>query len=146
MSKRCLVSLGLLVLLLAACGQQAPLQEDALKTQALGAIIWPTTGTANSEIGLRKHPITGEWKTHRGRDIAAPTGTAVYAAYPGEIICACYEPGGAGNYLKIRHANGYETLYMHLDSFERTSGSVSQGDLIGRVGSTGGFNRTPPTL
>lgn len=132
--------IGILALLLAACDSglsEAP-KAPALEPQAYGALIWPTTGTANSEIGMRVHPITGVRTQHRGRDIAAATGTPVYAAYDGTIICACYEANGAGNYIKISHASSYETLYMHLSKFERTSGTVKKGDLIGRVGSTGG--------
>jgi len=132
--------IGISVLVLAACDSglsEAP-EAPVLEPQAYGALIWPSTGSANSEIAMRTHPISGVKKQHRGRDIAAPTGTAIYAAYDGTITCACFEASGAGNYIKISHASGYETLYMHMSKFERTSGTVKKGDLIGRVGSTGG--------
>lgn len=104
-----------------------------------GSMIWPTTGRTGSEIAVRTHPISGKRTQHRGLDIPAPTGRAVYAAYAGKVICSCYQKHGAGKYIKIRHANGYETLYFHLSKRTRNTGDiVKQGDLIGEVGNTGG--------
>jgi len=87
----------------------------------------------------RLHPVTGKRQPHYGVDYAAPTGTPVYATADGRVTGRGYKKYN-GNYLKIRHMNGYETLYLHLSKFRRNvrNGSyVRQGDLIGYVGATG---------
>jgi murein DD-endopeptidase MepM/ murein hydrolase activator NlpD len=81
--------------------------------------------------------------THTGLDMAAPSGTPIYAMAGGEIISAKYE-SGFGNKTVIRHEDGTETWYCHQSGFEVTSGTVKGGDLIGYVGSTG--NSTGPHL
>jgi murein DD-endopeptidase MepM/ murein hydrolase activator NlpD len=93
----------------------------------------------SSQFGFRIHPIRGYRKLHRGTDFAAPTGTAVYAAAGGTIDTQGWG-GGAGNRVHITHENGWQTRYFHLSAFapELGAGSrVAQGQLIGRVGSTG---------
>lgn len=86
----------------------------------------------------------GLWQNrHTGQDFAAPTGTPVRAAAAGVIVSAGYD-GAYGRKIVIRHSDGTQTWYCHLSSFERTSGSVAAGTLIGRVGSTG--NTTGPHL
>ena len=87
----------------------------------------------------RLHPILGYTRAHRGIDYAAPLGTEIFAVGDGMITMRQYN-GGYGNYVRIRHANGYETGYGHLSSFAsgRSVGTyVRQGDVIGYVGSTG---------
>ena len=90
----------------------------------------------SSQFGFRIHPIKGYRKLHRGIDFAAPSGTPVYAAASGMV-----ESGfgrGTGNFVRINHDNGWQTRYFHLVAPGKESGSrVSQGELIGRVGSTG---------
>ena len=81
--------------------------------------------------------------THTGLDMAAASGTPIYAMAGGEIISAKYE-NGYGNKTVIRHEDGTETWYCHQSAFELTSGTVKGGDLIGYVGSTG--NSTGPHL
>jgi murein DD-endopeptidase MepM/ murein hydrolase activator NlpD len=81
--------------------------------------------------------------THTGLDMAAPWGTPIYAMADGEIVSAKYE-GGYGNKIVIHHEDGTETWYCHQSSFEVTSGSVSAGQVIGYIGSTG--NSTGPHL
>lgn len=92
----------------------------------------------SSSFGYRRHPISGYNKLHKGTDFAAPTGTPVYAAGHGTIERA-NRYGGYGNYVRIRHANGYSTAYAHLSRFGKykTGQRVRQGDIIGYVGSTG---------
>ena len=98
----------------------------------------------SSRFGERVHPITGELKHHNGMDIAANMGTAVYAADGGKVVLAEWY-GGYGNCIMIDHGNGYKTLYGHLSSIGVSEGqSVSQGAVIGAVGSTG--NSTGPHL
>ena len=93
----------------------------------------------SSGFGTRKHPILGYRRAHKGVDFAAPRGTPVKAAGDGVIVRA-NRYGSFGNYVKIRHANGYETAYAHLNGFARgiRSGKrVRQGDIIAYVGTTG---------
>lgn len=86
----------------------------------------------------RLHPILKKYRPHPGIDYAAPTGTPVRSVANGTIIERGWM-GGGGNSVKIRHMNGYETLYMHLSRFARIKKGqkVEQGEIIGYVGSTG---------
>ncbi len=93
----------------------------------------------SSSFGRRRHPISGYTRLHKGTDFAAPTGTPVYAAGHGTVERAS-RYGGYGNYVRIKHANGYKTAYAHLSRYGRGIKSgrrVRQGDTIGYVGSTG---------
>ena len=85
------------------------------------------------------HPILGHVRPHNGIDWAAPTGTPILAAGSGVIEEAKFR-GEYGNYVRIRHANGYQTAYAHMSRFApktREGARVSQGELIGYVGTTG---------
>ncbi len=96
-------------------------------------------GIMRSGFGARHHPILGYTKMHTGIDWAAPMGTPIYASGNGEIEKAGWE-SGYGKYIRIRHANGYETAYGHMTAFARgmePGKKVRQGQLIGFVGSTG---------
>jgi len=87
----------------------------------------------------RFHPITRTWKAHPAIDYAASTGTPIMAVGDGTIIKKGYTPGN-GNYIKIRHNNSYETLYLHMKGFAKGMAEgkrISQGQTIGYVGSTG---------
>lgn len=87
----------------------------------------------------RQHPILNIRRAHLGVDYRAPSGAPVVAVSAGTITMASWTRGG-GRTVKIRHASGYETAYLHLSSFGpgvRTGARVSQGQLIGRVGATG---------
>lgn len=104
-----------------------------------GSFIWPCPSCTyiTSRFGLRIHPITGEKKTHTGLDIGAGYGSAIVAADGGTVILADVN-GGYGNCVMIDHGNGYTTLYGHMSSYAVSEGqSVSQGDTVGYVGSTG---------
>ncbi|MBO0756774.1 MAG: peptidoglycan DD-metalloendopeptidase family protein, partial [Bradyrhizobiaceae bacterium] len=92
-----------------------------------------------SGFGERAHPILGITKMHTGVDWAAPIGTPIFASGNG-VIEKIGPEGGYGKYIRIQHANGYETAYGHMSAFARnlTVGShVRQGQIIGFVGSTG---------
>jgi len=107
-------------------------KKSILKTPIDGARL-------SSGFGIRKHPILGYNKMHRGVDFAAPKGTAVFAGGNG-IIEFAGKNGGYGNYIKIRHNNEYKTAYAHLSGFKKGIGTgirVNQGDVIGYVGSSG---------
>jgi len=87
----------------------------------------------------RFHPVLAKWRTHKGVDYAAPTGTKIRATADG-IVAFAGKQGGYGNMIKIQHASGYTTLYGHLSRFApnlHRGSRVSQGDIIGHVGMTG---------
>jgi murein DD-endopeptidase MepM/ murein hydrolase activator NlpD len=96
-------------------------------------------GILRSGFGFRRHPILGATKMHTGVDWAAPSGTPIYASGNGTVDKVGWE-SGYGKYVRIRHANGYETAYGHMTAFARgidPGVRVRQGQLIGFVGSTG---------
>ena len=93
----------------------------------------------SSSFGMRKHPILGYNKMHRGTDFAAPEGTPIMASGDGVIIKAGW-CGGGGNCVKIKHNKTYQTVYAHMKNFSNLSipgNRVKQGQIIGYVGSTG---------
>lgn len=93
----------------------------------------------SSRFGMRRHPILGYSRMHKGVDFAAPTGTPVYAAGNGQIT-RVGRNGGYGNYVEIRHNGEYSTAYAHLSKFARgmrRGARVEQGQVIAYVGTTG---------
>jgi len=107
-------------------------KKSILKTPLDGARL-------SSSFGMRKHPISGFNKMHKGIDFAAPKGTPVYAGGNGVIEKAGVN-GGYGKYIRIRHNNEYKTAYAHLSGFKKGINKgvrVNQGEIIGYVGSTG---------
>lgn len=93
----------------------------------------------SSGFGTRRHPILGYAKAHKGVDFAAPRGTPIMAAGDG-VVERAGPYGSFGNYVSIRHAQGYKTAYAHMNSIRkgvRAGARVRQGDVIGTVGSTG---------
>ncbi len=95
-------------------------------------------GTLTSAFGMRIHPVLGYARMHNGIDLACATGTPIYATRAGTVTTASYQAGGAGNYVSINHLDGFASIYMHMTHYVVSAGqSVSQGQLIGYVGSTG---------
>jgi len=93
----------------------------------------------SSSFGMRKHPILGFNKMHKGTDFAAPEGTPIMASGSGTIVLAKW-CGGGGNCIKIKHNSTYQTIYAHMKSFAKgmkKGKKVKQGQIIGYVGSTG---------
>ena len=93
----------------------------------------------SSPFGMRKHPIDGFNKMHKGTDFAAPMGTPIMASGDGVIKKAGW-CGGGGNCVKIKHNSTYQTVYAHMSKFARgikPGVRVKQGQTIGYVGSTG---------
>ncbi|WP_404379668.1 peptidoglycan DD-metalloendopeptidase family protein [Caenispirillum salinarum] len=93
----------------------------------------------SSGFGMRRHPVLGYSKMHKGSDFAAPTGTPIYAAGDG-VIAKSGPFSSYGNYVRIRHNSEYDTAYAHMHRIAKgmTPGKrVKQGDVIGYVGSTG---------
>jgi murein DD-endopeptidase MepM/ murein hydrolase activator NlpD len=85
----------------------------------------------------RLHPILARRRAHLGIDYAAPVGTPVHASADGVVVSAGWQ-GGYGKAVRLRHANGYETLYGHLSRIAVPAGQrVAQGDRVGSVGQTG---------
>jgi murein DD-endopeptidase MepM/ murein hydrolase activator NlpD len=99
--------------------------------------IWPLHGRLTSYYGARNLGM-GTSSFHRGIDIAAPSGTPVAASRSGTVTYAGWSNQGYGNLVKVRHAGGDETWYGHFSSITVSVGEhVSQGEVVGRVGSTG---------
>ena len=106
--------------------------KSLMKTPINGARL-------SSSFGMRKHPILGYNKMHRGTDFAAPSGTPIMASGSGTVTRARW-CGGGGNCVKIKHNSSYETIYAHMKSFAKgikEGRKVKQGQIIGYVGSTG---------
>lgn len=106
---------------------------------ATGSFIWPVPSCTiiTSRYGSRMHPILGYERFHAGLDIGAGAGSTIVAADGGTVSEARYSDS-YGNYVLINHGNGYTTVCAHMSSIAVTEGqTVSQGDIIGYVGSTG---------
>lgn len=101
--------------------------------------IEPVSGyTISSPFGYRKSPTAGASTNHKGVDMACPSGTPIYATRAGTVTVASYQAGGAGYYVSINHGDGFASIYMHMTRYVVSKGqSVTQGQLIGYVGSTG---------
>ena len=99
----------------------------------------PVSGyTITSPFGMRLHPVLGYNRMHNGIDMACSQGTPIYATRAGTVTTASYQAGGAGYYVSLNHGDGFSSIYMHMTNFVVSAGqSVSQGQLIGYVGSTG---------
>ncbi len=113
-------------------------QALAEKARLAPAVIWPTRSKVNtSSFGYRSDPFKGISAYHSGIDIAGSIGDPIYAAMEGEVT-ASDQMGARGKYIIIKHANGLETWYMHLNSMTVSAGDkVSKGEQIGTLGNTG---------
>lgn len=102
-----------------------------------GRLLMPTRGRMGSGFGMRNHPILRRARMHWGQDIAAPSGTPIYAAAAGNVVYASRQRG-YGNVVILRHGGNMTTLYAHCSSIlVRVGQQVRQGQIIARVGSTG---------
>jgi len=113
-------------------GKGESVRKALLRTPIDGARI-------TSGFGVRRHPILGFSRMHKGIDFGARTGTPIYAAGDG-VVQEAGRKGGYGNYVRIRHNGSYATAYAHMSRFAkgiRTGRRVDQGQVIGYVGSTG---------
>ncbi len=111
-------------------GQSA--KKPLMKTPIDGARL-------SSGFGMRKHPVLGYSKMHKGIDFAAPRGTPIYAAGDGTIV-KMGPFSSYGNYVRIRHRSGLETAYAHMSGFKsglHSGNRIKQGQVIGYVGTTG---------
>lgn len=108
------------------------IKKTLMKTPIDGARL-------SSGFGMRRHPVLGYNKMHKGVDFAAASGTPIYAAGDGKITYAGRK-GGYGNYIQIRHNGTLRTAYAHMKGFKKGIGTgsyVKQGEVIGYVGTTG---------
>lgn len=97
----------------------------------------PARGWISSRFGPRRDPFTGAWRQHRGIDIAAPTGTPVFATQGGRVA-AVGSGAQLGKYIILTHFGGYSSVYAHLSRIYVSRGErVSSGETIGAMGSTG---------
>ncbi|MDE6882546.1 MAG: M23 family metallopeptidase [Lachnospiraceae bacterium] len=125
----------------AVAEERARLEAENAKARVYngGMFAWPCPGYTriSDEYGNRMHPILGIEKFHNGLDMAAPGGTAILAAYDGDVVGAAYN-SSMGNYIMIDHGSGLYTIYMHCSALYVSKGqSVTKGQKIAAVGSTG---------
>ncbi|MFV3074737.1 M23 family metallopeptidase [Niveispirillum fermenti] len=112
--------------------QGSSVRKALLRTPVDGARL-------SSGFGMRRHPVLGYSRMHKGVDFAAPTGTPIFAAGAG-VVEEVGPKGAYGNYIRIRHNNEISTAYAHMSRFGsgmRRGARVGQGDVIGYVGTTG---------
>ena len=102
-----------------------------------GFMGMPVSGRISSTFGMRRHPLLGFLRMHKGLDLAAPHGTPIYAPVAGRVVMAARNRG-YGNFIKLDHSSGISSGYGHLSRFAVRAGQqVSRGQIIGYVGSTG---------
>ena len=117
--------------------EKTPEGQKRLAHPWRGGFIYPVRGPITSGFGMRTHPIYHITKMHTGIDISAHSGTPIKAAAGGEVVFAGWW-GGYGNVVIIDHGGGISTLYAHCSAiYVRKGQSVSQGEVIAAVGSTG---------
>ncbi len=117
----------------------SPSSGSSKPESSSSSLTWPVPSchTVTSPFGNRTHPVQGGTKFHEGIDIGAPKGSTVVAAGSGTVEVAGYSPYN-GNWVKIDHGNGLETLYLHNSSLKVSAGQrVSRGQKIASSGSTG---------
>jgi len=118
-------------------GQQNQTQnQQKPNTSGLWAMpCWYTY--LSSPYGYRIHPVHGTWKFHSGVDLAAPSGTPIYASRSGTVTAATYNSSN-GYYVSVNHGDGFSSIYLHMTHYVVSAGQkVSAGQVIGYVGSTG---------
>lgn len=112
-------------------------ERIAVSSSSASGFVYPANGPLTSYFGYRIHPILGYSRLHSGLDIGAGYGEPIWAAKGGTVIFAGWN-GGYGNCVMIAHSGGVVTLYAHMSEIAVNEGaSVSQGTIIGYVGSTG---------
>jgi len=117
--------------------QQVPAPVAGRQSVNIPSRMPLSTARFSSSYGSRIHPVTGRRANHKGIDMAAPSGTPIYATAVGTVDMAQWV-GGYGNFIKIEHGGDLETRYGHLSKLNvRPGQDVKKGDLIGFVGSTG---------
>ncbi len=119
--------------------EKARLAAEAARKYDGGIFAWPCPAytRVSDDYGYRIHPILGVEQFHNGVDLAAPYGSAILAAYDGDVVAASYS-SSMGNYIMLDHGSGLYTIYMHASALYVTEGqAVAKGQTIAAVGSTG---------
>jgi len=114
-------------------------QAAAASKYSGGTMSWPLPGyyKISSDYSMRDHPITGKYSQHTGIDLPAPKNTKIVAASAGTVVTVGHNKA-YGNRVIINHGGGVQTLYAHMTSYNcKVGDTVSAGDVIGYVGSTG---------
>lgn len=115
----------------------AKLNASVLRNFYGETFIWPARGPISSPFGYRSNPFSGKRTFHAAIDIVVNTGTSVKATREGKVADTGYN-AVFGNYVIIRHPDGYQSLYAHLSAIlTHKSTSVNQGEVIGKSGNTG---------
>ena len=123
----------------AVAEEKARLEAENARIYNGGMFTWPCPSYTriSDEYGNRMHPILGVQQFHNGLDMAAPGGSAILAAYDGDVVAAAYS-SSMGNYIMIDHGSGLYTIYMHCSALYVSTGqAVTKGQNIAAVGSTG---------
>ena len=123
----------------AVAEEKARLEAENARKYNGGMFAWPCPSYTriSDEYGNRTHPILGIQQFHNGLDMAAPGGSAILAAYDGDVVAAAYS-SSMGNYIMIDHGSGLYTIYMHCSALYVSKGqAVTKGQNIAAVGSTG---------
>ena len=123
----------------AVAEEKARLEAENARKYNGGMFAWPCPSYTriSDEYGNRMHPILGIQQFHNGLDMAAPGGSAILAAYDGDVVAAAYS-SSMGNYIMIDHGSGLYTIYMHCSALYVSKGqAVTKGQNIAAVGSTG---------
>lgn len=138
MKKRRVIILTLIIILLFSNFAYAAKGKKIVgRPRVVPPIVLKKGVYISSGYGYRVHPITKKWSMHRGVDIAAPIGTPIYAITDGQVTMA-RRNGSAGNEIRIKHGNGIESRYLHIDKRTvKVGDKVRAGQLIGTVGDTG---------
>jgi len=117
--------------------EEERLRQIEIERKKATTFIRPASGRISSGFGNRIHPVTRRKSFHSGIDIANSRGTSILASRNGKVTFAGYQ-GTYGNFIIVNHGNGIETAYAHLSSINvRVGQSVTQGDVIGKMGTTG---------
>ena len=115
-------------------------QEEQGEQEQNATFIWPTPGFTwvTSEFGYRTHPVTGKPSNHNGIDIGAYAGSPIKCIAAGTVVTSQYD-SVYGNMIKVDHGNGYISMYAHMNarSKYKVGDTVSQGTVLGYVGTTG---------
>lgn len=114
------------------------LNETELRIILGELFAWPTRGTFTSGFGMRADPFTGLPRFHNGIDMANAIGTPIRAAASGRVVHIESQIGNYGRFVIVRHPDGFQTLYAHLNDFSVRNGQyVDRGQILGRMGNTG---------
>ncbi len=98
---------------------------------------FPVKGPITSKYGMRKHPVTGEYKLHNGVDLGVPTGTEVKPNLPGSVVAVWWSDSG-GNQMKLEFKNGYRMSFAHLSKVLKKEGEkFKSNETVALTGNTG---------